>query len=169
MADLFPAFSGGGLVASLKVDVDAAGVIGDVLFGHPQLTYAAAMPLQDAPFTRAVFSHVACGMGYFTGLGLYNAGAAAATVTVRSYKADGELTGTRQLSLGAGLSDRATTGRSGARAGLRRPGGGLRDPGVDAAAGRSTAFWLVRPLDDVSRPANGVLRANPRLSVEEAG
>ncbi len=102
MADLFPAFSGGGLVASLKVDVDAAGVIGDVLFGHPQLTYAAAMPLQDAPFTRAVFSHVACGMGYFTGLGLYNAGAAAATVTVRSYKADGELTGTRQLSLGPG-------------------------------------------------------------------
>ena len=100
--DLFPGFAGGALVASLKFEADGAGVIGDVLFGHPQLTYAAALPLQDAPFSRAVFSHVACGMGFYTGLGLYNPGSTAASVTVRVYRADGQLTGTKQLSLGAG-------------------------------------------------------------------
>ena len=100
--DLFPAFAGSVLVASLKVELDASGVIGDVMFGHPQLTYAAAMPLQDAPITRAVFSHVACGMGFYTGLGLYNPGLTAASVTVRVYRADGQLTGTKQLSLGPG-------------------------------------------------------------------
>jgi hypothetical protein len=102
VSSLFPSFAESVMVASLKLQIDGAGVIGDVLFGHPQLTYAAAMPLQDSPFTRAVFSHVACGMGFYTGLGLYNPGSTAASVTVRVYKADGQLTGSKQLSLGAG-------------------------------------------------------------------
>jgi len=100
--DLFPSFAGGYLVASLKVEVDAAGVVGDMMFGHPQMTYAAAMPLQEEAFPRAVFSHVACGMGFYTGLGLYNPGAESASITVRVYQADGQLTGTKQFSLGAG-------------------------------------------------------------------
>ena len=102
VVDLFPAFAGTSLVASLKLEIDGSGVVGDVLFGHPQLTYAAAMPLQEETFTRAVFSQVACGLGYFTGLGLYNPGSAAASITVRVYRSDGQLTGTRQLSLNAG-------------------------------------------------------------------
>jgi hypothetical protein len=102
VSGLFPSYADNVLVASLKVQVDAPGVVGDLMFGHPQLTYAAAMPLQDAPMTRAVFSHVACGLGFYTGLGLYNPGASSASVTLQVYRADGQLTGTKQFSLGPG-------------------------------------------------------------------
>jgi len=90
------------LVASLKIEADGPGVIGDVTFGNPDLLNAASLPLEESPFSRAIFSHVANGMGFYTGLALYNPGSQAAQVTVKVYRPNGTSAGTRQLTLGAG-------------------------------------------------------------------
>ncbi len=99
---LFSLGSSSVLVASLKIEANGPGVIGDVTFGNPDLLNAASLPMEESPFTRAIFSHVANGMGFYTGLALYNPGSQAAQVTLRVYRPNGTLAGTRQLTLGAG-------------------------------------------------------------------
>ncbi len=99
---LFALPPSGILVASLKIEADGPGVIGDVTFGNPDLLNAASLPLEESPFTRAIFSHVANGLGFYTGLALYNPGSQAAQVTLRVYRTNGSLAGTRQFTLGAG-------------------------------------------------------------------
>lgn len=91
-------------VGSLRVEADGPGVIGDVVFGDADLhRYAAALPLQSEAFNSAVFSQVANGFGLFTGLAFYNPGESGVAVTVEVYSLSGELTGTAQISLAAGV------------------------------------------------------------------
>jgi hypothetical protein len=90
-------------VGSLRIDADGAGIIGDVLFGDPvNLKYAAASLLQSQKFTRAVFSHVANGLNYFTGLAVLNPGTQTASITLDVYTSSGTKTGTAALTLGPG-------------------------------------------------------------------
>jgi len=87
-------------VGSLKIQFSGPGIIGDVLFGEPAtLRYAAALPLQNSGFTRAVFSQVANALGYFTGLAFFNPNAGACKVTISVYSADGKLTGRRVITI----------------------------------------------------------------------
>jgi len=97
-------FSGSSLVVgSLRVESDAPGVIGDVVFGEPdKLVLAAALPLQDELFTKVVFSQVANGMGLFTGLAFYVPGSEPATVTILVYSAEGVKTGETELVMPGG-------------------------------------------------------------------
>jgi len=71
-----------GIVGSLDIQSDGPGVSGCVIFGdEPGIASAAALPLQSEPFFReAVFSHLANGAGYYTGLAFYNPGNAVVTV-----------------------------------------------------------------------------------------
>ena len=59
------------VVGSLRVEADGPGVIGDVIFGNPTLSSAAALQLQSKPFLEAVFSQVANTDQFFTGLALF--------------------------------------------------------------------------------------------------
>lgn len=90
-------------VGSLRIEADGPAVMGDVVFGdRKSLAYAAALPLQELPLTQMLFNHVACGLGYFTGLALFNPDSADAEVTVVVRTADGGEVGRTQFSLPAG-------------------------------------------------------------------
>ena len=97
------------ILGSLVVQADGPGVIGDVVFGDPQIAnYAAALPLQNVLFTRAVFSQVANGqltpdpsMDCFTGIALFNPNTQATQVTLKVFDRNGNQVGnTRTVSLG---------------------------------------------------------------------
>ncbi len=106
--DLGPV-AGPASVGSLRVEADGAGVIGDVLFGDPNLLrFAAALPLQSRLFRRALFSQVANlssprpDLRTFTGLAFHNPGDEPAQVTVRVFMEDGVETGSTVIDLGPG-------------------------------------------------------------------
>ncbi len=89
--------------ASLRVDADGPGIIGDVIFGDPgRLNFAAASPLQSQRFSQAVFSHVANGLNYFTGIALLNPNPQAATVTLDVFSKTGTKTGSNTVRLAPG-------------------------------------------------------------------
>ena len=110
--DAGEAFAGSpiaGFVGSLLVEADGPGVIGDVVFGDPETArYAAALPLQTALFTEAVFSQVANGqltpdpsMDCFTGIAFFNPNDVQAQVSLRVFNHRGQQIGsTRTLTLG---------------------------------------------------------------------
>ncbi len=107
-------------VGSLTITViGGAGVIGDVIFGDPgdntfgtpeTIDYAAALPLQDTLFTKAVFSEVLNGsldpedpaQDLFTRLSLFNPNDEQADITIRVLDSAGNLVGETILSLGPG-------------------------------------------------------------------
>lgn len=77
-------------VASLRVEADGPGVLGDVIFGDKlTFNYAAALPLQSETFLDAIFSQVANVPGFFTGLAFYNPNAEAAEMQIEVVSAAG--------------------------------------------------------------------------------
>ncbi|MBI1746380.1 MAG: hypothetical protein HYR55_07305 [Acidobacteria bacterium] len=88
---------------SIIIEAGAPGLSGDVLFGEP--TSAAVMsdlPLTSRLVTEAVFSQVAQGLGFFTGVAVMNPNANPITLTISVYAASGLLTGRRSLIMGGG-------------------------------------------------------------------
>ena len=96
--------TGGIQVGSIKIQADGSGLIGDIIFGDPSsdVKYLAALALQDLPFRKAVFSHVANGLGFFTGIAIYNPFTEAADVTLKVYTKTGALTGQWKKTLQGG-------------------------------------------------------------------
>lgn len=99
------------VVGSIRVESTGPGIVGDVIFGDRQeARFAAALPLQARPFTRALFSQVANGshppggpaLTYFTGLALFNPNPQAAQATIQVFDRDGAPVGERSLQLEAG-------------------------------------------------------------------
>lgn len=103
VSELFQ-FGGSGLVVgSLRVDADGGGVLGDVVFGSPNLRYAAALPLQNQLAVKAVFSQVANIPGsFYTGLALHNPQGRTAGVRIEVFRADGSLAGGNEIELQPG-------------------------------------------------------------------
>jgi len=91
------------ITGSLQVIADGAGVIGDLVFGDPRdLRYASALVLQGEGATEAVFSHQVSTSDLFTGLAFYNPNQQPASVMVRVYTKEGQVTGEVVLKLGPG-------------------------------------------------------------------
>ena len=89
---------------SLHLMASGDGIIGDAVFGNPEeLSYAAALLLQNQRFLEAVFSQVANLEGFFTGLALYFPGPGTAQVTIEVISAAGVKTGEITLQLEAGV------------------------------------------------------------------
>ncbi len=103
VADLF-GFEGSGLfVGSLRVEADGAGILGDVVFGSPNLRNAAAMPLQCELASRAIFSQVANIPGsFFTGLAFYNPQRRTAELGIEVFRSDGSSAGSQEIALEPG-------------------------------------------------------------------
>ncbi|MBI3939538.1 MAG: choice-of-anchor D domain-containing protein [Acidobacteria bacterium] len=100
---LFGLPAGAASVGSLRAEANGDGVIGDVIFGDPTtFNYAAALPLQTQPLTRAIFSQVVNLPPLFTGLALYNPGTTAAQVTIEVFSAQGALIDQAGLTIRAG-------------------------------------------------------------------
>ncbi len=82
----------GDFVGWMRVDSDNAGVVGDVTFGDNQ-TYLASVQLQNTPNREFVFSHVADGLGFFTGLTFVNPTNDTANVQIEVFNLAGVRTG----------------------------------------------------------------------------
>ena len=94
----------GPVEGSLHLTASGDGIIGDVVFGNSaDLSYAAALLLQDRRFLEAVFSQVANLEGFFTGLALYFPSPGTAQVTIEVVSAAGVKTGETTLQLEAGV------------------------------------------------------------------
>ena len=90
-------------VGSLVVELDAGGVIGDVVFTPwSGVEYAAAMPLQARPVTEAIFNHIANSDEIYTGLAFFNPGDEETEIAIEARNAAGVITGTKVISLGPG-------------------------------------------------------------------
>ncbi|MEJ2079536.1 MAG: SdrD B-like domain-containing protein [Acidobacteriota bacterium] len=87
-------------VGTLRIKSDAPYMIGDVMFGDAYAgEYLAALQLQTRAFRRAVFNHVANGLGFFTGLAFYNPSASAAQIHLRVMTPEGEKAGENSFDL----------------------------------------------------------------------
>ena len=84
----------GDFVGWLRVDSDAAGIVGDITFGDPDRTFLSSVQLQTSPVTDAVFSHVADGLGFLTGITFLNPSVDPAAVTLEVFNKAGQKTGT---------------------------------------------------------------------------
>jgi len=89
-------------IGSLRLEASGEGIVGDVLFGDPELNYMAAIPLQAEPFRRAVFPHVAHNDLFYTGIALFNPGPSSAEILLGVYSAAGTLMGESRFSLAPG-------------------------------------------------------------------
>ncbi len=108
---MFPLGSsmGGLIVGSIEVQVDGPGILGDVVFGDPKrIKFAAAIPLQQTLYTKAVFSQVANGSvepldlasDMFSGIAVFNPNDEAVQVVLRVFSAAGLGRGEKQFVLG---------------------------------------------------------------------
>ncbi|MBI4446971.1 MAG: hypothetical protein HY645_13830 [Acidobacteria bacterium] len=96
------------LAGWIQVESSGAGVVGFVSFGDPQGRFLATVPLMGEPLTSALFSHVAEGFSFFTGLTVLNpSSSATAKVTLEVFTPDGVSKGVVQFD----LSPRARTAR----------------------------------------------------------
>ncbi len=90
-------------VGSLTLSIDGGGIVGDVLFGAPDLSYAAGLQLQGRTFEEAVFPHAANLFGiFFTGLALYNPSPLQAQIELEVFTPEGVRSGDASFSLAPG-------------------------------------------------------------------
>ena len=77
----------------LRIDSDVSGVVGDVTFSDPGQTFLSSVQLQDSPVRDVIFSHVADGQGYLTGLTFLNVSADPTTAELEVFNPQGLKTG----------------------------------------------------------------------------
>ncbi len=103
--DLLPEAAAGAEagIGSLTLTTNGDGIVGDVIFGAPDLTYAAGLQLQGRTFEEAVFPHVANLFGtFFTGVALYNPSPLEAEVELEVFTPGGVKSGEASLTLAPG-------------------------------------------------------------------
>lgn len=86
-------------VGWLRVDSSISGLVGDVSFGDPNGQYLASVQLQRTPAKRIVASHVADGLGFFTGLTFLNPSNDPAEVEIEVFNLNAERTGQGNFTL----------------------------------------------------------------------
>jgi serine protease len=92
----------GDFVGWLRVDSNIAGVVGDITFGDGISTpqrFLSSVQLHSSPVSDFVFSHVADGMGFTTGITFLNINPDPASVHMEVFDVDGNLTGSRNFTL----------------------------------------------------------------------
>jgi len=93
-SDLFSIPASQAAVGSLRVIADGGGVLGDVVFGDfDGFKRMAALRIENKGLEEAIFGQVANGLGYYTGLALFNPSDQPAEVTLEVYSAEGQQTG----------------------------------------------------------------------------
>jgi hypothetical protein len=103
LASLFPNLGSNLVTGSIRIDIQSSFVgpfpmgsriMGVVRYANADGSASAAVPLLLTASTDFVYSHVAQGPGYYTGLAVQNTNDATAQYTVEVYSKDGDLVGT---------------------------------------------------------------------------
>ncbi len=89
----------GDFVGWLRVDSDVAGLVGDITFGDPNRNSLSSVQLQRSPSTDIVFSHLADGLGFSTGVTFLNTNPDPVNVHVEVFDAQARRTGSTDFVL----------------------------------------------------------------------
>jgi hypothetical protein len=104
-ADALFSLSGNTLISGyikFEVQGNAPGLIGYLDYGTSDGVLLSAVPAQSTSYSDLYFSHVAEGLGYYTGLALLNPNTQVSSVTIDVLDRDGNKTGSANLTLDGG-------------------------------------------------------------------
>jgi serine protease len=83
----------------LRIDSDVTGIVGNVTFGDSGGIFLSSVQLQASPVSDFVFSHVADGLGFFTGITFLNILPDPIEVTMDVFRGSGTQTGSATFEL----------------------------------------------------------------------
>ncbi|MCH8819603.1 MAG: S8 family serine peptidase, partial [Acidobacteria bacterium] len=83
----------GDFVGWIRIDSTISGIVGDVTFGDPEGEFLSSVQLQSSPVRDVVFSHVADGSGFLTGITFLNPSSDPAAISVEVFNTEGQRTG----------------------------------------------------------------------------
>ena len=89
----------GDFVGWLRVDSDVSNVVGNVTFGDEARTFLSSVQMQGTALTEIVYSHLADGLGFFTGLTFLNVTPDPTDVEVEVFNPGGDMTGSGSFQL----------------------------------------------------------------------
>ena len=89
----------GDFVGWMRVDSDVSNIVGNVTFGDGERTFLSSVQMQGSPQTEVLYSHLADGLGFFTGLTFLNIRPDLIQVDIEVFDPEGNLTGTGRFEL----------------------------------------------------------------------
>ncbi len=89
----------GDFVGWVRVDSDVSNIVGNVTFGDLDRTFLSSVQMDGSPQSQVLYSHLADGLGFFTGLTFLNITPDLIEVTVEVFDPEGNLTGSGSFEL----------------------------------------------------------------------
>ena len=89
----------GDFVGWIRVDSDVSNIVGNVTFGDVERTFLSSVQMQGSPQSELLYSHLADGLGFFTGLTFLNITPDLIEVSVEVFDPEGKLTGSGSFEL----------------------------------------------------------------------
>ena len=83
----------------MRVDSDVSDIVGNVTFGDFARTFLSSVQMQGSPLTELVYSHLADGLGFFTGLTFLNFTPDPTEVEIEVFDTEGNKTGSGSFEL----------------------------------------------------------------------
>ena len=89
----------GDYVGWIRVDSDVSNIVGNVTFGDEARTFLSSVQMEGSPQSQLLYSHLADGLGFFTGLTFLNITPDLIDVGVEVFDPAGKMTGSGDLQL----------------------------------------------------------------------
>ena len=77
----------------IRVDSDVSNIVGNVTFGDEARTFLSSVQMEGSPQSQLLYSHLADGLGFFTGLTFLNITPDSIDVGVEVFDPAGKMTG----------------------------------------------------------------------------
>ena len=89
----------GDFVGWIRVDSDVSNIVGNVTFGDVERTFLSSVQMQGSPQSELLYSHLADGLGFFTGLTFLNVTSDLINVEIEVFDPAGKMTGSGSFEL----------------------------------------------------------------------
>ena len=89
----------GDFVGWIRVDSDVSNIVGNVTFGDVERTFLSSVQMQGSPQAEVLYSHLADGLGFFTGLTFLNITPDLINVEIEVFDPAGKMTGSGDFDL----------------------------------------------------------------------
>ena len=100
----------GDYVGWIRVDSDVSNIVGNVTFGDEERTFLSSVQMEGSPQSQLLYSHLADGLGFFTGLTFLNITPDLIDVGIEVFNPAGEMTGSGDFQLGQVRARRSVAG-----------------------------------------------------------
>ena len=89
----------GDYVGWIRVDSDVSNIVGNVTFGDEERTFLSSVQMEGSPQSQLLYSHLADGLGFFTGLTFLNITPDLIEVGIEVFDPAGKMTGSGDFQL----------------------------------------------------------------------